>query len=244
MGAVASRTLSVAGPSDLSDVVFRIVDQTRYTEVLDLLYSNFHTDEPMSRALKIFDGTNRIPEADDYTLRALAENLSLMAVDSITNKLLGVSVNGVVKKGSFPLTKDQVSLEVSNPGFRHILQVMAEVHSRAGDIWTQVGTDIIFDIKMVATDKNNRRGGLGTDLLRRSVQLATSLGYKAIKTEATGLYSRKAFERLGFQVSSEFLYSDYEVEGEKVFEKIKSHRGTAFMTKQLTEVQVTPPLNV
>ena len=98
----------MAGPSDLSDVVFRIVDQTRYTEVLDLLYNNFHTDEPMSRALKIFDGTNRIPEADDYTLRALSENLSLMAVDSITNKLLGVSVNGVVKKGSFPITSDQV----------------------------------------------------------------------------------------------------------------------------------------
>ena len=101
-------SLSVAGPSDLSDVVFRIVDQTRYTEVLDLLYTNFHTDEPMSRALKIFDGTNRIPEADDYTLRALSENLSIMAVDSITNKLLGVSVNGVVKKGSFPLSSEQV----------------------------------------------------------------------------------------------------------------------------------------
>ena len=92
----------------------------------------------------------------------------------------------------------------------------------------------MFDIKMVTTDKNNRRSGLGTDLLRRSVQLAASLGYRvrtkgrgrirdalycidisrepqrmvllhlllflssqAIKTEATGLYSRKAFERLG-----------------------------------------------
>ena len=50
------------------------------------------------------------------------------------------------------------------------------------------------------------------------------------------MYSRKAFERLGFQVASEFLYSDYEVEGEKVFETIKNHRGTAFMTKQLSEV--------
>ena len=36
----------------------------------------------------------------------------------------------------------------------------------------------MFDIKMVTSDKNNRRSGLGTDLLRRSVQLAASLGYK------------------------------------------------------------------
>ena len=78
--------------------------------MLDLLYTNFHTDEPMSRSLRIFDGTNRIPEADDYTLRALAENLSVMAVDSITNKLLGVSVNGVVKKTSFPVTYEQADI--------------------------------------------------------------------------------------------------------------------------------------
>ena len=42
----------------------------------------------------------------------------------------------------------------------------------------QVEGNIMFDIKMVTTDKTQRRSGLGTDLLRRSVQLAASLGYK------------------------------------------------------------------
>ena len=42
----------------------------------------------------------------------------------------------------------------------------------------EVEGDMMFDIKMVTTDKNQRRSGLGTDLLRRSVQLAASLGYK------------------------------------------------------------------
>ena len=69
----------MAGPSDLKDVIFRPVDQAKYPEILDLLYANFHTDEPMSRA----------PAMDDYTLKALKENLSIMAVDSVTNKLLG-----------------------------------------------------------------------------------------------------------------------------------------------------------
>jgi len=42
--------LSVAAvPTDLADVTFRIVDQSRYAEVLDLLYANFHTDEPISK---------------------------------------------------------------------------------------------------------------------------------------------------------------------------------------------------
>ena len=71
-------------------------------------------------------GTHRIPEADDFTLRALTENLSLMAVDpvvlsiehsdlfdfysvKVTNRLLGVSVNGQVSRESFNTDSDRVS---------------------------------------------------------------------------------------------------------------------------------------
>ena len=43
----------------------------------------------------------------------------------------------------------------------------------------------MFDIKMVTTDKGNRRSGLGTDLLRRSVQLASSLGYKVTRNKSS-----------------------------------------------------------
>lgn len=87
-----ARRLSVAGPTDLNDITFRIVDQSRYPEVLELLYANFHPDEPMSRALNIYSGNHRVPAIDEYTLNGLKENLSLMAVDSFTNKLLGMQV--------------------------------------------------------------------------------------------------------------------------------------------------------
>jgi hypothetical protein len=39
---------------------------------------------------------------------------------------------------------------------------------------------------MVTTEKHNRKGGLGTDLLKKSVELARTMGFKAAKTEATG----------------------------------------------------------
>ena len=52
----------------------------------------------------------------------------------------------------------------------------------------------------------------------------------------TGLYSRKAFERLGFDINAEYEYNDYQDEetGEKVFESIKvPHRCVTLMTKRL-----------
>eukprot|EP00094_Tigriopus_californicus_P012201 TCALIF_11793-PA protein Name:"Protein of unknown function" AED:0.11 eAED:0.11 QI:279/0.5/0.66/1/1/1/3/117/158 len=106
MGVTASRTLSVAGPTDLNDITFRIVDQSRYPEVLELLYANFHPDEPMSRALNIYSGDHRVPAIDEYTLNGLKENLSLMAVDSFTNKLLGIYSRKASERLGFTMTAE------------------------------------------------------------------------------------------------------------------------------------------
>ena len=60
------------------------------------------------------------------------------------------------------------------------------VNEKAGNIYQKMETDVFFDIKMVTADKQQRKRGLATDLLRRSIELAKNLGFKAIKTEATG----------------------------------------------------------
>ena len=44
-----------------------------------------------------------------------------------------------------------------------------------------------FDIKILTTSKVNRKAGLGRELIKRSTDLSKVLGFKAIKTEATGI---------------------------------------------------------
>ena len=66
----------------------------------------------------------------------------------------------------------------------NLLHVSQLVNEMAGDLFTEMETDVFFDIKMVTTDKLQRRGGLATDLLRRSVELGINLGFKAVKTQA------------------------------------------------------------
>ncbi len=82
------------------------------------------------------------------------------------------------------------------------MTVLHEVNIRAGDIFTENEVDSFFDIKMVTTDRNQRRGGLGTDLLRRSVLLAKALGFRAVKTEATGVYSSFSISEVSFIFST------------------------------------------
>jgi hypothetical protein len=188
MGVAASRTISVESSGDaLSDISFRIVDQSRYPEIMNLLYENFHTDEPMSKTVGMIDEQNsRVPVLDDFTLYGLAQNLSIMAIDPKTDNLLGVSINVEAKKEDANATLEEILATYDNPKFKHILTVLYNVNVVAGDIFADMETDVFFDIKMVTTDKNQRRGGLATDLLRRSVELGRNLGFKAVKTEATG----------------------------------------------------------
>lgn len=110
-----------------------------------------------------------------------------MAIDPHTDNLLGVAINVEGKKEKLTNLEDFIS-EYDDPRFKHIMRVLFKVNEAAGDIYTEMETETFFDIKMVTTDKKQRRGGLATDLLRRSVELARNLGFKAVKTEATGKY--------------------------------------------------------
>ena len=51
----------------------------------------------------------------------------------------------------------------------------------------------------------------------RSILLAGCMGFQGIKTEATGTFSKTAFETVGLLSSSSIKYEDFEFEGKKVF---------------------------
>ena len=58
---------------------FRIVDQSRYTDILDLLYTNFHTDEPMSKTVcMIKDPSDKNPTLDTFALDGLQQVCNLI----------------------------------------------------------------------------------------------------------------------------------------------------------------------
>ncbi len=102
---------------------------------------------------------------------------------------LGICMNGPARRQDVLETPLERKVSGMSPGdpFRHIIGVMHRANERAGaGIYSDLGSDVLFDVKIVATDKHNRKGGLGTDLIRRSIQLARVLDFKGCKTEATG----------------------------------------------------------
>jgi GNAT superfamily N-acetyltransferase len=92
---------------------------------------------------------------------------------------------------------------------------------------------ILIMFQMIATAPEARGLGLATDLVQRSVQLAACLGFRGCKTEATGTYSRKAFQKCGFDLVADVKYAQFKIGEKTVFAGIQGHEGVAFMAKLL-----------
>ena len=138
---------------------------------------------------------------DDFVLGCLRDNMTDAAYDAATGKtLLGICINVVsTQQDSAGGHEDASSAEqTSTPEdkkFEHIMEVLRRVNLSGGDIWNDLSTSRFFDIKILTTSKVNRKGGLGRELIKRSIDLGRVLGFKAVKTEATGKLSDRMFVR-------------------------------------------------
>jgi len=225
--------------STFSGISYRIATPPRYDEIQDLLFTNFWADEPMSSALKMYDGLNRSSVLEQYATDVLNENMSIMAIDEKTDEILGICINEAIHPSNVdPDTELQTFVKAyDDPKFVQMHRVIHAVNQKAGDLFKEFDTNTLFYLNILTIGQNSRKGGLGKDLLHRSVMLAETLGFSAIKTEATGLYSRKAMEKLGFHANAMYSYSDYKDEetGYQTFSSIPDLHGcVTLMTKKLT----------
>ena len=83
--------------------------------------------------------------------------------------------------------------------YRPFLAVHRELRARNVQLFDELKTEKLFNISMVAVDPDMRGKGVATDLIRRSVLLAGTLGFSGIMTEATGSVSKRMFATVGMQ---------------------------------------------
>ena len=103
----------------------------------------------MSKAVNMIDkaGT-RNKVLDDFALHGLVQNLSIMAIDPVTDSLLGVSINVEARKEDKEKSLDEVLEEYDDPRFKHIMTVLYYVNQRAGTVF-QVFRSIFWSNFMV-----------------------------------------------------------------------------------------------
>jgi len=198
-----------------------------------LLYATYYPTEPLISHLGLCNGLNSIKDLDKVVEERLASNLTLVAFDE-SGRPVGAAVNNVCNKNEVRLELEDELKDVKDPRYKPIQAIHHTLRRQNDDVYDQIGIDKMFSIGMIGVETTGL--GIATNLIRRSVLLAGlqllisanlkiftgCLGFRGIKTEAPGAFSREAFERVGFQAGSAIDYNSFDFYGEKVFQGLKS----------------------
>merc|ERR1711971_547823 len=170
------------------------------TEAVDrLLYATYYPTEPLISHLGLCNGLNSIKDLDKVVEDRLASNLTLVAFDE-SGRPVGAAVNNVCNQNEVRLELEDELKDVKDPRYKPIQAIHHTLRRQNDDVYDQIGIDKMFSIGMIGVETTGL--GIATNLIRRSVLLAGCLGFRGIKTEAPGAFSREAFERVGFQAGS------------------------------------------
>jgi len=214
-------------------LIYRVVGPADVDKVHGLLYCSYYPDEPITKHLGICQGPRSIPDADRLVENILDKNLSLLAEDSLTGEPVGVAVNNSCQISDLESDFLEEELQsIKDPKYKILRAIHHELRKKNSYLYDELGTGKLFSMGRVGVSIKGQ--GIATDLIRRSVLLAGSLGYTGIKAEPTSKSARRTFRLVDMAPGvkdSTIKYADFEYEGERVLEGIPDEEITYLKKK-------------
>lgn len=178
-----------------------------------LVIDTFFRDEPLNKCLAFEMPHEPIQFTELIVSLAIQDQCSFVAVDVQTEKVIGVILN-IIKQRlpySSPEDNDQFNIEkFHSEKLRYILTVLKNVHQNI-DLFDQLKTNRLLHIVIIAIDAHYRGLRLTEKLIHASIEHAkTVLNLTGAFSEATSLYSSKAFRKQGFEIYDEIIYTKYD----------------------------------
>lgn len=175
-----------------------------------------HPDEPVSRSVGLtMDG-----ELRDLLRSVLEYNLSVALVSSETREIIEGRIISVKNKND---TIDINSLK--SELLMKYVDIMTEL-DRLTSIFEYFKVDDVIHFFGFGVHKKYRHRGIGEKLMRAAVFFYRNLelGDVVIKGEGTSNFSKRVFEKVGFEVLAEVVYADYKVDGKIVIHSTGEHK--------------------
>ncbi|KAE8748356.1 hypothetical protein FOCC_FOCC004992 [Frankliniella occidentalis] len=222
MDAVVDAELRLSGP----------IPEDRFDDVIAHLRWSFFADEPLNRSVALCERGQPHRELEEHARATLRDSLSEMVLDTTTNQVVGVALNGVLLPGDLDEAQSKLS-DMDDAKFRRIFGLLYSVNKRL-DLFDAYHVDRIFECRILSVDNRYRGRGLARQLLERSIETAKAAGFQLVKEDATGLFSQRAADSMGFQTVHELPYEEYKDEAGRIVFPIEApHKSLKIMVKEL-----------
>lgn len=227
-------------------ISFSLIPSSRYSDVVSFCYANFYPDEPMSRSLGICQpgGTRNFLMDKFFIKDALKDGVSMMATDTRDN-IVAVRIGKVVRRSQVQsVSLSDVILKVTSwllpvlpkeySQFFLLIDLFNKMNYDVVKAFDKLDCDVMYEDSLLSTAKESRVKGLGTELVRRSLDIARGKGCEYIYTIATGEYSSKIFFKLDFTLDNQHFYDQLkDEEGRQILNDTREHHSSRVFHKKL-----------
>ena len=187
-----------------------------YDDTIDLFGNHFFPDEAISRSL----GLTLDAEMKELMRAPLQQNLSIALVSRDTREMIGGRVIKIARK------HDQQDKSVTkSEQLRKFLSVFDEL-DRKCNIFEHYQVDEVLYFYGFVVHKDYRHRGIGEKLMRAALYFIRNLqlGGVVIKAGGSSNYSKRVFEKLGFEKLSELVYAEFKRGGKVVIANTAEHK--------------------
>jgi len=220
-------------------VEFKIIDEGMVPDVMEYLSVHFFPDEPISRSLGV--NIDSFLVGDIYR-SALKDGSSVAALNP-EGKIMGVRLGNVTKRSAWgPWIQDKIFALIKILVFLmpKSIQVSVKLFSpewldfKPYKMLAELPCEVMYDDKAVSSARWHGLKGLGTELVRRSEDIARSRGCTHTYALVTGNYSAKIFDKLGHTLIKAVNYADFkDNRGELYLKDTREHLQSRIYLKAL-----------
>uniref|UniRef100_A0A8D8FXE4 aralkylamine N-acetyltransferase n=3 Tax=Culex pipiens TaxID=7175 RepID=A0A8D8FXE4_CULPI len=218
--------------SNLNKVRLVTITSEYYDDVIEHLRRTFFADEPLNKATNLTRPGLGHPLLEKHSFSTLRDSVSVMAITS-DGEIAGVALNGILY-GHCDIKHSMDKLnDVTDENFKKIFKLLYEENLKI-NLFKQFEVDKIFEIRILSVDSKFRGQGLAKKLMNESENIAIENGFQVMKTDATGAFSQRVSQNLGFVTEREIKYIDYlDDQGKPIFIVDPPHDKLKIMYKLL-----------
>ncbi|XP_029157403.1 uncharacterized protein LOC114929870 isoform X2 [Nylanderia fulva] len=215
---------------------------------LDVIRKSFCVHESVCKAVELMSEPGASEELIELCLNAAKDGVTVVAIDIITNEVVGVCFNKLQvysdssEKSFFEQFRDNCKYESS----KYLMNLMIDVDSRI-NLFKHYNVHCILELMFLATLPAYGKRGIGESLIASSLALGKELRRDKIKkipitingnnelTNAdkvptlasaimTSSYSQRIATKLHFNQLIEVSYDEFEFNGKKFSEKLEKEK--------------------
>ncbi|XP_053376924.1 arylalkylamine N-acetyltransferase 1-like [Mercenaria mercenaria] len=208
------------------ELELKLLTNDMQNDAVLFMKQNFVAHEPL---IHLFD-VQWDEDTEKYWRAVFDHGMTLVLTSKIRGEIISIRAIDIVRK-----TDKVKTTNVADERLRNLLEYLNYCDDNA-NFFEHYGTDAAVHFSGLAVSESYRRRGIATLLLKCAVELIETLGLESvhIKGEASSDYSKKIYEKFGFEMLFEQMYEDYRVNGKQVISNIGVHKTNKIYGKTVT----------